>query len=56
MASQVTKSAAEKLREQLGNKITATYTKTLFSRLGVFLTALLLVQMVPISFTKEQQL
>lgn len=34
MASQVTKSAAEKLREQLGNKITATYTKTLFSRLG----------------------
>jgi len=34
MASQVTKSATEKLREQLGNKITATYTQTLFSRLG----------------------
>jgi len=34
MASQVTKSATEKLREQLGNKITETYTRTLFARFG----------------------
>lgn len=34
MAAQVTKSATEKIREQLGNKITETYTKTLFARFG----------------------
>ncbi|WP_332645556.1 YhgE/Pip domain-containing protein [Lysinibacillus sp. 54212] len=34
MAAQVTKSATERLREQLGDKITETYTRTLFSRFG----------------------
>ncbi len=34
MAAQVTKSATEKIREQLGNKITETYTRTLFSKFG----------------------
>lgn len=34
MAAQVTKSATEKLREQLGDKITETYTRTLFSKFG----------------------
>lgn len=34
MAAQVTKSAVEKIREQLGNKITATYTSTIFAKLG----------------------
>lgn len=32
MASQVTNSAVERLREQLGDKITATYARTVFSR------------------------
>ena len=34
MAAQVTRSATEKIREQLGNKITETYTRTLFSKFG----------------------
>lgn len=34
MAAQVTNSAVEKIREQLGNKITETYTRTLFAKLG----------------------
>lgn len=34
MASQVTNSAVERLREQLGDKITATYARTVFSRFG----------------------
>ena len=32
MGAQVTNSAVEKLREQLGDKITATYARTVFSR------------------------
>lgn len=35
MASQVTNSATERIREQLGNKITETYVRNLFSQLGV---------------------
>lgn len=34
MAAQVTNSATERLREQLGDKITETYTRTLFSKFG----------------------
>ncbi|MFS0862450.1 YhgE/Pip family protein [Fredinandcohnia sp. 179-A 10B2 NHS] len=34
MASQVTNSATERIREQLGNQITETYAKNLFSQLG----------------------
>jgi putative membrane protein len=34
MASQVTNSATERIREQLGNTITGTYAKNLFSQLG----------------------
>jgi putative membrane protein len=34
MAAQVTRSATEKIREQLGNKITETYATTLFSKFG----------------------
>lgn len=32
MAAQVTKSATEKIREQLGNKVTETYEKSLFTQ------------------------
>lgn len=35
MAAQVTNSATERIREQLGNKITETYVRNLFSQLGV---------------------
>jgi putative membrane protein len=38
MAAQVTRSATEKIREQLGNKITETYTRTLFSKFGEITT------------------
>ncbi|WP_374722196.1 YhgE/Pip family protein [Peribacillus tepidiphilus] len=34
MAAQVTRSATERIREQLGNKITKTYTSNLFSKFG----------------------
>ena len=34
MASQVTNSAVERLREQLGDKITATYARTVFAQIG----------------------
>ncbi|WP_240338367.1 YhgE/Pip domain-containing protein [Peribacillus alkalitolerans] len=34
MAAQVTRSATEKIREQLGNKITETYASNLFSKFG----------------------
>lgn len=34
MAAQVTKSAIERIREQLGNKITDAYTRTVFGKLG----------------------
>jgi putative membrane protein len=34
MAAQVTKSATERIREQLGNKITENYVKNIFSNLG----------------------
>ncbi|MFS0784362.1 YhgE/Pip family protein [Bacillus sp. 1P06AnD] len=34
MAAQVTKSATEKIREQLANKITATYAQNMFAQLG----------------------
>lgn len=34
MASQVTNSATERIREQLGNKITETYVRNLFTQLG----------------------
>ncbi|WP_108670388.1 YhgE/Pip family protein [Peribacillus acanthi] len=34
MAAQVTRSATEKIREQLGNKITETYANNLFTRFG----------------------
>ncbi|WP_180954231.1 YhgE/Pip domain-containing protein [Bacillus sp. M6-12] len=34
MAAQVTKSATERIREQLANKVTETYTRSLFDQLG----------------------
>ncbi|MCC3355376.1 YhgE/Pip domain-containing protein [Bacillus sp. REN16] len=38
MASQVTNSATERIREQLGNQITETYAKNLFTQLGEIAT------------------